>query len=85
MTARIHLFTNASPPAETPADRRRFIAEAQRAYLAVEDALAGQWSDSVLISCLVTAGPDERGAIIRELEARGATPFLPSMPISHEE
>lgn len=45
------------------------IAAAQRAWLAVEDALA-PWSDSALIAALVTASPREREEIIAELEAR---------------
>lgn len=87
MTARIYLFPTqeGATPAEAAVDPAQTIATALRGYLAVEDALAGRWSDSVLIACLATAGPAERGAIIRELEARGATPFSPSLPISHEE
>ena len=73
MSARIYLWPYGQP-AEDPVDPSRPIAAALRGYLAVEDALAGRWSDSVLISLLAHADPLDRGAVIRELEARSARP-----------
>lgn len=71
MSARIYLFPFGQP-AERAVDPEQTIDTALRTFLAVEDALAGQWSDSVLISLLATADPLDRGAVIRELEARSA-------------
>lgn len=55
---------------EAPINRQTEIAVAQRTWLAVEEALAGEWSDSILISLLATAAPLERGEILAELERR---------------
>lgn len=57
-------------PGEPPVDRQLEISAAQRAWLAVEDALAGAWSDSNLISGLAGADRLERQRILAELEAR---------------
>lgn len=79
MSARIYLWPYGQP-AEDPVDPSRPIAAAMRAYLAVEDALAGPWSDSILISLLAHADPLDRGAVIRELEARSMRRPSPSKP-----
>ena len=65
MSARIIPFRTEPPVApDTP------IADLQRRFLYWEDDLAGEWSDSVLISLLVNATPFERGRVIAELEQR---------------
>lgn len=71
MSARIYLFHRPETwGPERAVDPAQELATAQRAFLAVEEALAGEWSDSVLIAQLAIASPLERGTIIRELEER---------------
>ena len=60
-------------PAEPPVDRQLEISAAQRAWLVVEDALAGTWSDSNLIAGLAYADRLERQRILAELEARAGS------------
>lgn len=71
MSARIYLFHHPETwGPERPVDPAFEIAAAQRAWLAIEEALSGEWSDSVLIAQLAFATPIERGRIIAELERR---------------
>ncbi len=67
MTARVLQFPFR---AEAPVHRETRLATAQRSWLAVEDALAGDWSDSCLIAAMVTAGYAERRELIAERERR---------------
>lgn len=65
MSATVHRL-----PVPARPDPDLFIETAQRTWLAVEDALAGDWSDSTLIATYFAAGPDAAAQILAELEAR---------------